>query len=241
MSYLLVFITLGLIITLHEWGHLVAAKRMGIPIARFSVGFGPKLWGFKMGETEYWLALFPFGGYVMPALAEENDFENLPLRSRVVFSLGGPVANFLGAFLGLAVINCVQFGFSVASVIFLPCEQIGTLVLQIGSLIPALFSQPEHLSGVVGIVAAGGMQVGLSVVKLLQFFVLLNVNLAVFNLIPILPLDGGKIVMGVLRKIHEPLRKLELPLAVGGWVMLAGLTLYTTAHDIARLAHGVLG
>jgi len=47
---------------------MLAAKRMGIPIARFSVGLGPKVWGFKMGETEYWISLIPCGGYVMPAL-----------------------------------------------------------------------------------------------------------------------------------------------------------------------------
>src|SRR6185369_15182790 len=107
--------------------------------------------------------------------------------------------------------------------------------------IPMLFSQPNHLSGIVGIVAGGGAQVGLNLAKLLQFSVLLNVNLAVFNLIPILPLDGGKIVMGVLQKIHQPLRKLELPLTVGGWALLLGLTVYATVLDISRVAHGMLG
>jgi regulator of sigma E protease len=97
------------------------------------------------------------------------------------------------------------------------------------------------VSSVVGIVAAGGVHVGLNFVKLLQFWVLLNVNLAIFNLIPILPLDGGKIVMGVLRRIHQPLRKLELPLTVGGWVLLLGLTVYATVLDIFRVAHGMLG
>jgi len=146
MSYLLVFGAIRFLIILHELGRFLAARRMGIPIARFSVGFGRKLWGCKIGQTEYWLSLIPCGGYV-----------------------------------------------------------------------------------------------GLSFVKLLHFSALLNVNLAIFNLIPILPLDGGKIVMGVLRKIHQPLRKLELPLTVGGWALLMALTLYATALDISRVAHGVLG
>jgi membrane-associated protease RseP (regulator of RpoE activity) len=110
MSYLLVFCTVSLLIILHELGHFLAAKRMGIPIARFSVGLGPKVWGFKMGETEYWLSMIPCGGYVMPA-----------------------------------------------------------------------------------------------------------------------------------RKIYQPLRRLEIPLTVGGWVLLAGLTLYLTALDLARVARGMLG
>ena len=241
MSYLLTFCIISLLIILHELGHFLAAKRMGIPIARFSVGLGPKIWGFKIGETEYWLSMIPCGGYVMPALKDEEAFNKIPLKSRILFLLAGPAANILGAFLCLSLMNIVKLGFSVNSVIYLPLEQIGQLAIQIGTAIPLLFSEPEHLSGIVGIVASGGTLVGLSFIKLLQFSVLLNVNLAVFNLLPILPLDGGKIVMGLLRKIYQPLRRLEVPLTVGGWVLLAGLMLYATALDLARVAHGMLG
>jgi regulator of sigma E protease len=240
MSYLLIFCTISLLIILHELGHFLVAKKVGIPIGRFSVGLGPKVWGFKRGETEYWLSLIPCGGYVMPALDEEA-FDKIPLKSRILFALGGPAANILGAFLCLSLMNVVEVGFSVDSVIYLPVEQICQMAMQIGTAIPSLFSQPENLSSIVGVVAAGGAHVGLSFIKLLQFSVLLNVNLAVLNLLPILPLDGGKIVMGLLRKIYQPLRRLEMPLRIGGWVLLAGLMLYATALDLARVAHGMLG
>jgi regulator of sigma E protease len=241
MSYLLIFCTVSLLILLHELGHFLAAKIMGIPIARFSVGLGPKVWGFKMGDTEYWLSLIPCGGYVMPALEDAEAFDRIPLQRRILFALAGPAANMLGAFLGLALMNIVKLGCSVDAVIYLPLEQIWQISIQIGAAIPMLFSQPEQLSGIVGIVAAGGAQVGLSFVRLLQFSVLLNVNLAVLNLLPMLPLDGGKIMMGLLRKIYQPLRRLEVPLTAGGWVLLAGLLLYATALDLARVAHGILG
>ena len=241
MSYLLIFCTISLLIILHELGHFLAAKWMGIPIARFSVGLGPKVWGFKMGGTEYWLSMIPCGGYVMPAMKDEEAFDKIPLKRRILFLLAGPAANILGAFVCLSLMNIVKLGWSVNSVLYLPLEQIWQMAIQIGAAIPLLFSQPEHLSGIVGIVAAGGAQVGLSFVRLLQFSVLLNVNLAVFNMLPILPLDGGKIVMGLLRKIYQPLRRLEMPLTVGGWVLLAGLMLYATSLDLARVAHGMLG
>lgn len=241
MSYLLIFCTVSLLIILHELGHFLGAKRLGIPIARFSVGLGPKLWGFKMGETEYWLSLIPCGGYVLPAMEDEEAFDKIPLKSSILFSLARPAANILGAFLCLSSMNIVKLGCSFNSVIWLPLEQIWQIAIQVGTAIPLLFSQLENLSGIVGIVAAGGTLVGLSFVRLLQFSVLLNVNLAVFNLLPILPLDGGKIVMGLLREIYRPLRRLEVPLAVGGWVLLAGLMLYATALDLARMAHGMLG
>ena len=239
MSYLVVFCTVSLLIILHELGHFLAAKKLGIPIARFSVGLGPKVWGFKLGETEYWLSLIPCGGYVLPALNDAEAFDKIPLKSRILFSLAGPAANILGAFVGLSLMNIVKLGWSVNAVIYLPLEQIWQMAIQIGTAVPLLFSQPEHLSGIVGIVAGGGALVGLSLIKLLQFSALLNVNLAVFNLLPVLPLDGGKIVMGLLRKIYQPLRRLEMPLTVGGWVLLAGLMLYATALDLARVAHGI--
>src|ERR1043165_2368929 len=167
MSYLLVFCTISLLIVLHELGHLLAAKWMGIPIARFSVGFGSKLWGFKIGETEYWFSLIPCGGYVMPAMKDEEAFDKISLRRRILFSLAGPAANILGAFLCLSLMNTVRLGFSVNSIVYLPLEPIGQMAIQICSIIPSLFSHPEHLSSIVGIIAAGGSHVGLDFVKLL--------------------------------------------------------------------------
>jgi regulator of sigma E protease len=173
----------------------------------------------------------------MPAVKDEEAFSRIPLKSRILFALAGPAANILGAFFCLSLVNIVRVGFSINSVIYFPLAQIAQMAMQIGVAIPVLFRQPENLSGIVGIVAAGGAHVEFSFVKLLQFSVLLNVNFATLNLLPILPLDGGKIVMGLLRKIYQPLGRLEIPLTVGGWVLLAGLTFYVTALDLARVAH----
>ena len=57
-------IGLGLLIVIHEWGHFLVAKLSGVGVVTFSVGFGPKLWVRKKGETEYALSAFPLGGYV---------------------------------------------------------------------------------------------------------------------------------------------------------------------------------
>src|SRR3954471_5673258 len=99
MSYAAVAIVLGFLIAIHESGHLLAAKLCGIPVKRFSIGFGPKLFGFTRAETSYWLSLIPFGGYVWPAL-DDTDFRRLPAYKRIMFALGGPVANIVAAFVG---------------------------------------------------------------------------------------------------------------------------------------------
>ena len=108
MSYVAVAIVIGLLIAIHEYGHLLAAKLCGIPVRRFSIGFGPKLFAFKLAETSYWFSLIPLGGYVLPAL-EDTDFRRLPTYKRITFALGGPVANIAGAFVGLFLIGLSQF------------------------------------------------------------------------------------------------------------------------------------
>lgn len=57
-------IVLGILIFVHELGHFLVAKLMGVKIEKFSLGFGPKLIGYKWGETEYLISAFPLGGYV---------------------------------------------------------------------------------------------------------------------------------------------------------------------------------
>ncbi|MDQ3950520.1 MAG: site-2 protease family protein, partial [Gemmatimonadota bacterium] len=66
----------GLVIFVHELGHFLAAKAVGVYAPRFSIGFGPRLWRRKRGETEYVLAAFPLGGYVRMAsrLDQESAF-----------------------------------------------------------------------------------------------------------------------------------------------------------------------
>jgi regulator of sigma E protease len=59
--------------------------------------------------------------------------------------------------------------------------------------------------------------------------------LAIFNLLPVPPLDGGTIVMSLVQRVYRPLGRLRLPLALAGWCALALLFLYTTAMDVYRL------
>jgi regulator of sigma E protease len=65
---------LGVLIFVHELGHFIAAKAVGIGVPRFSIGFGPATpLRFQRGETEYIIAWFPLGGYVKMASREEQE------------------------------------------------------------------------------------------------------------------------------------------------------------------------
>ena len=57
-------VLLGILIFVHEAGHFLLAKLMGVKVLKFSLGFGPKILGRKFGDTEYLLSAVPLGGYV---------------------------------------------------------------------------------------------------------------------------------------------------------------------------------
>ena len=64
MSVLLVIVIFMILIFPHELGHFLVARICGMRVEKFSLGFGPKLWGIKKKGTEYLVSLFPLGGYV---------------------------------------------------------------------------------------------------------------------------------------------------------------------------------
>ncbi len=113
-------VVLGVLIFVHELGHFLAAKAVGIAVPRFSIGLGPVTpLSFTVGETEYVLSWIPFGGYVKMASREESEmtgqsaleggqaaleypphrvFENKPLPARILVISAGIIMNLLFAF-----------------------------------------------------------------------------------------------------------------------------------------------
>jgi len=96
----------GVLITLHELGHFLMARRMGVPVDVFSIGFGPRLFGFRWKETDVRLAAVPLGGYVRLAgeesevgtgMTESHPFFQKPYHQRLLFYAGGIIANVLTA------------------------------------------------------------------------------------------------------------------------------------------------
>lgn len=102
-------IVLGVLIFVHELGHFWVAKRSKVGVLKFSLGFGPKLFGIKRGETEYLISAFPLGGYVKmmgddpsEELREEDRaraFNYKPVGTRMAIVFAGPFANFILAWL----------------------------------------------------------------------------------------------------------------------------------------------
>lgn len=105
-SVLAVVFTFGVIIFIHEFGHFLVCKLVGICVENFSFGFGKELWGFSLSETRYSLRLVPLGGYVKPKGEDIEDHKGEPdeyfskswyVRLAVVWA--GPVMNYILAFI----------------------------------------------------------------------------------------------------------------------------------------------
>ncbi len=235
MSYLLVFVVVQLLIVLHEAGHFAAARALGLPVARFSVGMGPRLWSFWKGGTEFRLAAIPFGGYVLLDLFDPDDYFRIPLWRRVVFALGGPLANLLGAAALFAAFNVVRDGFSLSGVFVKPFVQTPRFIALLLASIPQLFQRPEAVSGVIGIVHQGGEYVGMDLVRGLYFAIALTVNLGIFNLLPLPILDGGKIVFDLIHRVRPGVLRYAAAITVVGIAILAAVFIYATTMDLRRL------
>lgn len=232
MGYLGILVLLSLLVLIHETGHLLAAKWVGIPVAEFAVGFGPKLWSRRWGRTEYSLRAFPLGGFVAPAVSDDCEFRTFELKRRLAFFLAGPLANLAAALPLFAALNGLRHGASFQAIVVAPFLQVANACWQVLTVVPRMFSQPETLTGVVGIVVEGNRmaQAGMA----LEVALSLTISLAVLNLLPIPILDGGQILLSSLEQAFPRVTRLRLPATIGGLLLLAGLMIYANVQDVVR-------
>lgn len=105
-SFLTFIIVLSILVVVHEWGHFIVARLVGIRVEKFSIGFGPVLFGKKVGDTEYCFSLLPLGGFVKMAgenpdetQGKPDEFNSKSLLQKFAVVLAGPVMNAILAFL----------------------------------------------------------------------------------------------------------------------------------------------
>lgn len=103
MSYFCVLVLFGTIILVHELGHFVAARAIGVHVETFSLGFGPTLFGIRLGETNFRISALPFGGYVRMLdeqtggenVDDPRSFQSKARWQRAIVIIAGPVMNIV--------------------------------------------------------------------------------------------------------------------------------------------------
>ncbi len=139
LSLISFLIVLSVLVIVHEFGHFIVAKRLGVRVQKFSFGFGPKIVSLKKGDTEYIISAIPLGGYVK--MAGDEPWEKLSNQrweflSRSVFDrfkiiVAGPLLNYILAFLIFSAI--FMFGSP-------------TLTTEVGGLLPDYPAKAAGLS-----------------------------------------------------------------------------------------------
>ena len=119
MSVILFIVILVVLIVGHEFGHFIVAKLSGMRVPEFGLGFPPKLWGKKIGDTEYTINALPFGGFVKPqgesdeeiqkrgGESQKGDFISAPILSRIFVIVSGVFMNYLLAYVLFVWVFCL--------------------------------------------------------------------------------------------------------------------------------------
>lgn len=115
-SFSVFALVLSVLIVVHEWGHFITAKKLGVRVERFSVGFGPKLFSWLFRGTEFLICLIPLGGYVKMAGDEraqckgtKDEFYSQAPGHRALIVLNGPVVNFISAYACLVLVFMIGY------------------------------------------------------------------------------------------------------------------------------------
>ncbi len=116
MNLLIFLVVLGILIIVHEWGHFIAARKLGISVEQFSVGFGPKLFSWKADGTEFMICAIPLGGFVKLAGDDrtklkglKQEFYSQPVGHRALVIVMGPVINIVFAYVCFYVVFMTGF------------------------------------------------------------------------------------------------------------------------------------
>lgn len=169
-------VLLGVLVFVHELGHFLVAKRLGIKVLKFSLGFGPTLVGRKWGDTEYVISAIPLGGYVklygedpeeeLPEQDRELSFSDRPVSHRMATVFAGPIMNLLLALLVFSLLSL--FGTPVLQAVIgevrsdMPAAEAG---LRPGDVVQAVDGQPvdswETMADLIA--GSGGREITLAV------------------------------------------------------------------------------
>ena len=176
LTILAAIVLFGVLITVHELGHFLAAKGTGMQVTEFSIGFGPKVFQKQAGETLYSLRLVPLGGYNRITGMEPGEavtprgFNGRPMWARMLVILAGPCMNFLLPFL-------IFFGVFAVKGLALPVDEpvVGSLMegypgaeagLQVGDRLMSINGQPlEHWNEINSLVQENGPADGKLVIQ----------------------------------------------------------------------------
>lgn len=230
-------VMLGILVIIHEGGHFIAAKLCKIKVNEFSVGFGKGIWSKSIKGTKYSLRLIPLGGYVSMEGEEEHSdeegsFSKASFWKKLAVVLAGPIVNIIFGLLIYFILVAIKYGVQVAAVNTI--NFIGALFDSIRIIVTGGASMND-LAGPVGIANIVSKTSG--IVDFIYLLSVISLSLGVTNLLPIPPLDGGKLLIYIIEAIKRKPLKEETTLRIQmlGFIFIIGLSVFVMYNDVIRL------
>lgn len=251
-TILIGLMSFGLLITVHEIGHFVVAKKSGIRVSEFSIGFGPTVVSKNINGVLCKISCLPLGGYVkMPETGTDDGSEGVefsrasPLK-KIATLLAGSTFNLIFGYILLLIVflnlPSEAIGFSAGAkgimdaVIMCSSFFIEILKILLVFLKEALFGMHgfETLAGPVGITNIISESYKVSFLSYIMVLAILSINIGLFNLLPIPALDGSRalfiLIEAILRKKIS--LKLQEKFHFAGMLALMALFLTVTIKDV---------
>ncbi len=246
------------LITIHEGGHCLVSKALGVRVNEFSVGMGPLIGQKEKNGTMYSLRLIPIGGYCalegefgedMTDEEIENfvdtdpkAFVNQPFWKQFLILIAGSFVNFVFGFLLFIIVYSIvaagRVGF--ARILEISWQDCFTMVKEIIAFIGGLFtgsSSVDDVSGVIGIISIVADSASYGLINVVYLVGLISVNLSIMNMLPIPGLDGGRIFVSIVKIISggRLSQKAENIINGIGMALLLALIVLIAIKDVIKL------
>lgn len=239
---LILFACIIAAVILHEFGHYLAARHCGIIPEEFNIGFGPRLFGFRKGGTDWNVRLIMLGGSNEFKEKSQAQFDALPVKKQIHIIAAGIEANLVLAFVSW-LIYTAQRGLTLVQGIITYGKMIVMIMPGTISAI-ADFCAPGAKSDITAMYETGSMFAQSSMSMLLisvMLFSAMNAILGVTNLFPIPAMDGGQIVLRIPALFHHPLSKEAMSKAImTSFYILIGCTIAYILRDVMLYLTSVL-
>jgi len=243
LAFLAVF---TLIVLVHEFGHFLAARKYGVKVYEFSIGFpfSPRLLTlFRYKETVFTVRLLPLGGFVsfsQDGGEDDTELFRVSHGKRALILSAGSLFNILFSFVIFTPVFIVGKHLGLVDALLLSVKTVweilsGTLMF-IGNIFTG-HGTMEGISGPVGIAVMAGKAAGKGILNLCYFAGVLSMSLGIMNLLPLPALDGGHLAMLFIESIRrKPMSTKAYQIATFvGLAFFLVLTVIVTFIDVTKL------
>ena len=209
MSIIITIIIFGIIVIIHEWGHMFVAKACGVNVEEFAVGMGPKICGFERNGTVYTIRALPLGGFCrMTDTSDEQrgirGFNDASVAKRIAICIAGPLMNFVLAVIVMIVISMVtSTGTCIVSSLAegFPAQAAD---IRVGDRIAAVNSKKVHISSELNFEIAENTQ------KSMELTVIRDGQKVVKNITAKYDEESGRYLIGIGMATRAPLLDIGL-------------------------------